>query len=146
VVGKYAGVLWPLRLNSRGDFDKGFQREVLRSDIRAVLQTRRFLDLRRGGERVMRPGAYGLVPILLFDVFDPDVLVPLVETWVEEAMDWLVRAGKLSVQRILVSPFYDPARLNIKIDYLVLEENVRDTFETEIQSFTPVDSSSLRRA
>ena len=140
----YAGVLWPLRLNTRGDFDKGSQREVVRSDIRTVLQTRRFFALGQGGERVMRPGAYGLVPTLLFDVFDPDVLVPLVQTWVEEALDSLVRNGKITIRKVSVDPRYDPERLFIHIEYYLREENIREEFETEIQSFQTLSSSTSR--
>ena len=94
----------------------------------------------------MRPAAYGLVPVLLFDIFDPDVLVPLVQTWVEEAMAWLEEAGKLAIQNIRVAAQYDPERLRITIDYIVREENIRDTFETEIQSFTPLTTDTLRRS
>lgn len=140
----YQGLLWPLRMHSRGDFQKGSLREVIRSDLRVALQTRKFIDVSRGGERVMRPGAYGLVPALLFQIFDPDLLVPLVESWVEEAVDWVVRAGKIDIQRIEVVPLYGPERLHIYIDYIVLEENVRDSFETEILSENPNEETSTR--
>ena len=144
-MNKYAGVIWPLRLNSRGDFDKGTQRVVVRSDIRTVLQTRRFFSLGQGGERVMRPGAYGLVPTLLFDIFDPDIVVPLVESWVEEALDHLVRNGKITIRKVAVEAKYDPARLRVFIAYLLRDENIREEFETEIQSFEPLSSSGARR-
>lgn len=144
-MSNYAGVIWPLRLNTRGDFDKGSQREVVRSDIRTVLQTRRFFTLGQGGERVMRPGAYGLVPTLLFDIFDPDVLIPLVESWVEEALDSLVRNGKITIRKVAVTADYEPSRLLIKIEYYLREENIRDVYETEIQSFQPLSSSVARR-
>jgi hypothetical protein len=104
------------------------------------------MDLDRGGERVMRPGAFGLVPVLLFDLFDPDVLVPLVHTWVEEAMSWLEQAGKLSIRTIQVKAQYDPERLHIKIRYLVREENILDSFETEIETFSPLSSDTQRRS
>lgn len=94
----------------------------------------------------MRPAAYGLVPSLLFDIFDPEILVPLVQTWVEEAMDWLVRAGKLQILSIKVRPRFEPARLEITISYWLKEDNVREEFQTEIQSFSPVTSATVRRS
>jgi hypothetical protein len=94
----------------------------------------------------MRPAAYGSVPASLFMLFTPEILEPLVETWVEEALDWLVRAGKMTIQTVKVTATFNPELLHIKIDYIVREENIRDTYETEIRSFSPVNEDAVRKS
>jgi hypothetical protein len=145
-VAEYAGVVWPLHLNSKGDYAKGSQRDVLKSDIRTVLQTRRFQSLESGGERLMRPGAFGLVPVVIFDIFNPDILTPLIKAWVEDALYHLVRAGKMEVLDLRVTPYYKPTEgYRIFIKYLVKEENMRDEYETEIETIRPASAENSGR-
>lgn len=140
----YQGVLFPLVLTTSGDYAKGNRSQVVRSHIMAVLQTSRFRTLDSGGERLMRPGAYGLVPALLFEPFIPEVQVPAVDMWVREALSHLVADGSIRLLDLAVRQEYDPNRLHIRLEYKVQDVDETQVFETEIRTMTPVVDTQVR--
>lgn len=143
MVADYKGLIWPFQVTTQGDAAKGSFSDVVKSDIRTVLQTRRFIGLGRGGERVMRPSAFGIVPGLLFERTDYEVLIPLVRTWVEEALQILVREGKIVIKNIFVTPRENPIRLHIRIEYFLKNDGTQDFYESDIGTFRPSESSVI---
>lgn len=108
--------------------------ETLRAHIRAVLQTRKFVDVDSGGERVMRPEAFSLVPFALFEPFIPEMQIPLLETWIVEALSWLERERRLRIVNLQVKAAYNPERLIINLQYQPLGQETVLPFTTEIRS------------
>lgn len=139
----YRGLVWPLRLNSSGDFQSGDIRTVIKSDIRTALQTRRFVDEDLGGERKMRPGAFGQIPFALMETYDRYAMPILVEEYVREALQILVDEGKIYIIQIDVDA--QPRGVVVKIGYVVVEEQLRDEYSHEIVTEQPVDSGNARR-
>ena len=144
----YKGIVWPLRLNSRGDFDSGDQRRIIKSDIRTVLQTRRFVNLNFGGERKMRPGAYAVMPFQLMKPFDPVLIEALTNNYAREALSFLEEQGKIQVQRILTTLLEGKFGLRgiaLRIFYMVLVDQLQDDYTFEIETQLPTNSDGIRR-
>ena len=147
----YRGLVWPLRLNTRGDFQSGTNREVIKSDIRTALFTRRYVDETMGGERKMRPGAFSQIPFSLIrdrddacdDESDERLIAMLVEEYIYEALQILVNEGKIAIREVRVQA--NPRGVRAYIGYSVLEENLRDEYTFEIATEAPVDSGNTRR-
>lgn len=128
----YKGLLWPLRRNSQGDFVTGDASEVTKSDLRTIFGTRRYLSPESGGERVMRPGAFCQLPLSLIEPFEPELLEPLLQAYLEEGLAFLVNEGRINVLDIRIAFSYARGEVAIEIDYEVIETNFRGTYSFEI--------------
>ena len=143
----YRGILWPLRLNTRGDFDAGNQRQVIKSDIRTVLQTRRFVNLRLNGERRMRPGAFSVMPFALIKPFRKTLIAALVIDYVEDALSFLEQQGKISVKNVRLKMVQDRVGVrgvSVNIGYTVLVDQLQDEYTFEIDTESPA-AEGVRR-
>lgn len=133
---EYKGVVWPVRMNSDGNYERGTRSQTIRSDIRMIFKGRRYVNQRILGDRLMRPGFGSIFPQQILKAFDPDVLIPVSTSEAYSQLAILEKDSLVKIDRVYVSSDVDGA-LSIAIEYTNMLNNQRDTYSYEIDTESP---------
>lgn len=134
-MGEFRSVAWPFQVKTNGDVMLATREQAIFSRIKACLKTRRFIDLDEPGERAMRPGAYGLVPTAMFQIFDYDVFIPAFKQWIVDSLSTLIDSNVIAVNDISMVPMLTAkgyTGLHVRIFYTVVASGKQDVYSTEL--------------
>ena len=134
---EYKGAVWPIRMNTDGNLERGTRKRTIKSDIRMILKGRRYVNSANGGDRLMRPGFGSIFYNKLITAFDPDIQVPVAQTEIRTQLAPLEKESLVNIDTIAVD---DPeeGHLRAAIGFSDKTESFRDSYiyETETESPT----------
>ena len=106
---RYTGLPSPMRKGSRGYMATAYTRDLIKSSIYNILNTRK-------GERVFLPEFGSRLTQLLFETLDPITLTLAKNIVVEDIQQWERRVTLVSVE---ATPDYENNALSIRVKYVI---------------------------
>jgi len=141
--GKYRGVIWPIKMLPDGNLLTGTRSETIRSDIRMIFSTRRFVSGEIGGDRLMRPGFGTIFCNQLLKRFDDDIQIPVFRSEVVTSLRILEEERLIRILEIGGHVPQDGA-IQMQIAYFDLVENYHVDYEFEVGTELPRTSLDRR--